>query len=191
MADVDERPPRGEPRRTRTTDAQVRRPARRPAAADRGRSRVGDATSPLAVDRRLATGRRTTVALGVAALLIAGALGAALFVIPVRNYFAQDVELAERASQLERLESVNDDLAAEVARLRTADGVREAAREELGYVQTGEDRTSVVDSGVVPTALPNGWPYSVITRITDLRRAAPTSAHAPPADPATNPSTAP
>lgn len=172
VTDVGQRPPRGEPRSTRPSDARVSRPSRRPAASDRGRSRVGDATSPLAVDRRLATGRRTTVALGVAALVIAGALGAALFVIPVRNYFAQDVELAERASQLERLESVNADLAAEVARLRTADGVREAAREELGYVQSGEDRTSIVDAGVVPTALPNGWPYSVVTRITDLRRAA-------------------
>lgn len=119
------------------------------------------------------------MALGVAALLIAGALGAALFVIPVRNYFAQDVELAERSSQLERLESVNVDLAAEVARLRTADGVREAAREELGYVQTGENRTSVVDTGVVPTALPNGWPYSVITRISDVRRAAAAATTAP------------
>lgn len=123
------------------------------------------------MERRLATSRRTTIALGLAAVLIAGALGAALFVIPVRNYFAQDEELAERASQLERLQAVNADLAAEVARLRTADGVREAAREELGYVQTGEDRTSILDSGVVPTALPNGWPYSLITRIADLRRA--------------------
>lgn len=176
---MDQRPPRGEPRRRSTAEAHVRRPARRPASADHGRSRVGDATSPLAADRRLATGRRTTVALGVAALLIAGALGAALFVIPVRNYFAQDVELAERSSQLERLESVNVDLAAEVARLRTADGVREAAREELGYVQTGENRTSVVDTGVVPTALPNGWPYSVITRISDVRRAAAAATTAP------------
>ena len=153
--------------------ATVRRPAKRPAAADRGRSRVGDATSPLAVDRRLTTGKRTTLALGVAAVLIAGALAAALFVIPVRNYFAQDQQIAERTSQLERLQSVVADLEAEVARARTADGVREAAREELGYVQSGEQRTSVVDAGVVPTALPNGWPYTLVTRIHDLRRTVP------------------
>jgi hypothetical protein len=108
----------------------------------------------------------------VAAVLIAGALGAALFAIPIRNYFAQDATLAQRASQLERLEAVNADLEAEVARLRTADGVREAAREELGYVEAGEQRTSVVDAGVVPTALPDGWPYSLVTKIVDVRRAA-------------------
>jgi len=132
---------------------------------------VGDATSPLAVDRRLATGKRTTLALGVAAVLVAGALGAALFVIPVRNYFAQDSQIAARTSQLERLEAVVADLKAEVARARTADGVREAAREELGYVQAGEQRTSVVDAGTVPTVLPTGWPYSLVTRIHALRAA--------------------
>lgn len=151
--------------------ARVRRPAKRPAAADRGRSRVGDATSPLAVDRRLATGRRTTIALGLVAVVIAGALAAALFAIPIRNYVAQDEKIAERTSQLERLQAVVADLEAEVARARTADGVREAAREELGYVQQGEQRTSVIDAGMVPTVLPNGWPYNVVTKIHDLRRA--------------------
>jgi cell division protein FtsB len=168
VTDVRQGPPSADPRR----QAAVRRPARRPAASDKGRSRVGDATSPLAIDRRLATGKRTTLALGVAAVLIAGALGAALFAIPIRNYFAQDATLAQRASQLERLEAVNADLEAEVARLRTADGVREAAREELGFVEAGEQRTSVVDAGVVPTALPAGWPYSLVTKIVEVRRAA-------------------
>src|SRR5690606_13144738 len=119
-----------EPRATR-----FRRPRRRRAASDQGRSRVGDATSPIVNELRLARGRNTTIALGLAAVLIAGALGAALFAIPIQNYFAQDEKLAQRASQLERLEAVNADLAAEVARLRTAAGVREAAREELGMVE--------------------------------------------------------
>lgn len=155
------------PRRTSST---VDRPRVRPAAADRGRSRVGDPTRPVAVERRLATGRRTTLLLGLAAVAIAGAFAVTLFVLPVRDYFKQTETLAERQSQLERLEAVNADLAAEVARLRTADGVREAAREEIGYVEAGDDRVSVVDEGVVPTDLPDGWPYSVVTAITDLRR---------------------
>lgn len=151
-------------------ETRVRRPAARPAAADRGRSRVGDPTRPVAVERRLATGRRSTILLGLAALAIAGALAVTLFVLPVRNYFRQTETLADRQSQLERLEAVNKDLRAEVDRLRTADGVREGAREELGYVEAGEERESIVDTGVVPTDLPDGWPYSVVTRITDLRR---------------------
>jgi len=163
-----------EPRATR-----FRRPKRRPAASDHGRSRVGDATSPIVNERRLARGRHTTIALGLAAVLIAGALAAALFAIPIQNYFAQDEKLAQRASQLERLEAVNADLRAEVARLRTAAGVREAAREELGMVEVGEHRTSVIDTGVVPTALPDGWPYSLVTQIVNLRRAGSAPAAAP------------
>lgn len=149
------------------------RPRRRPAAADRGRSRLGDATRPVSRERQLASGRRTSVLLGLAALAIAGALAAAVFVLPVRNYFAQTDTLDQRRSQLERMQAVNADLAAEVARLRTADGVAEAAREEIGYVQSGEQRTSVVDAGIVPTELPAGWPYSVATAITALRLAQP------------------
>jgi cell division protein FtsB len=159
--------------------ASVRRPATRPAAADRGRSRVGDPTRPIARERRIATSRRTTVLLGLAAVAIAGALAAALFVIPVRTYFDQSEALAERSGQLDRLEAVNRDLEGEVARLRTADGVREAAREELGYVEAGERRESIIDRGVVPTALPAGWPYDLVTAITGLRRGTPIAASAP------------
>lgn len=111
------------------------------------------------------------MALVLVAVVIAGAFAAALFVIPVRDYLAQDDTIAERSSQLERLQSVVTDLEAEVARARTASGVREAAREELGYVEAGEQRTSIVDAGVVPTALPAGWPYSLITGIHALRAA--------------------
>ena len=160
----------------RRDSATVDRPRTRPSAADHGRSRVGDPTRPVAVERRLATGRRTTWLLGLAALAIAGAFAVTLFVLPVRDYFKQTETIAERESQLERLEAVNADLTAEVARLRTADGVREGAREEIGYVEAGDDRTSVVDEGVVPTDLPDGWPYSVVTAIADLRR---TQADAP------------
>jgi len=152
------------------SESTIDRPRTRPAAADRGRSRVGDTTRPISHDRKLAGGRRTSLLLGVVALAIAGALASALFVLPVRNYFAQTETLDERRSQLDRLEAVNSDLEAEVARLRTAAGVAEGAREELGYVEVGEERTSVVDAGVVPTQLPPGWPYSVVTAITDLRR---------------------
>ncbi len=104
------------------------------------------------------------------ALAIAGALAAALFVLPVQTYFAQDERIEQRAEQLELLELVNADLRAEVERLRTDDGVREAARVELGMVQEGELRQSILDLPAVPTDLPAGWPYSLVSGIAEIRR---------------------
>ena len=107
------------------------------------------------------------------AVSIAGALAAALFVLPVQTYFGQNDKLDQRSGQLAQLEQVNADLRAEVARLRTDDGVREAAREQLGMVEAGERRQSMLDLPAVPTDLPDGWPYSIVSGISETRRAAP------------------
>ncbi len=147
----------------------IERPEGR-SAADRGRSRLGDVTRPIHVDRRITTQRRSTVLLGVVAIAIAGALAAALFILPVQTYFGQNERIEQRAEQLAQLEQVNDDLRTEVERLRTDDGVREAAREELGMVEEGERRQSILDLPDVPTDLPAGWPYSIVSGIAEVRR---------------------
>ena len=108
--------------------------------------------------------------MALVALGIAGALAVALFGIPVRTLFDQDERIDRRAEQVAELESVVADLRSEVERLKTSDGIREAAREELGYVQAGEIRETVLDYPDLPTDLPDGWPYSVISGIADLRR---------------------
>lgn len=159
----------------------INRPSTPPAAADRGRSRLGDITRPVRIDRRITKQRRTTFLLTIVALAIAGALAAALFLLPIKTYFGQDARLDQRRVQLAQLQAVNDDLRSEVARLATTDGVREAAREELGFVEPGERRESLLDLPPVPTDLPDGWPYSVVEGITALRR------NPPPASPATQP----
>jgi len=151
----------------------IERPERR--ASDRGHSRLGDVSRPIHIDRRLTTQRRSNVLLAMVALAIAGALAAALFVLPVQTYFAQDERIDQRAEQLEQLEQVNADLRAEVERLRTDDGVREAARVELGMVREGELRQSILDLPDVPTDLPAGWPYSIVTGIAEVRRNPPPS----------------
>lgn len=151
----------------------IQRPATPPRASDRGRSRLGDVTRPVSIDRRLTGPGRSTILLGVAALAIAGALAAALFLLPVQTYFGQDSRIADRSEQLEQLQAVNADLRTEVERLRTDDGVREAAREELGYVAEGERRETILDLPDVPTDLPAGWPYDLVTGIVELRRAEP------------------
>jgi len=158
----------------------IARPDSPQAASDRGRSRLGDHTRPIRIDRRITKQRRTTVLLGFVALAIAGALAAALFVLPVQTYFGQDERLEQRRDQLAQLEQVNDDLRLEVKRLGTDDGVREAARVELGMVEAGERRQSILALPDVPTELPAGWPYSLVSGIAEVRRN-------PPAPPTTQP----
>jgi len=148
----------------------IARPDSQRPAADRGRSRLGDHTRPIHIDRRITRQRRSNVLLALVAFAIAGALAAALFVLPVQTYFGQDERLEQRSEQLAQLEQVNDDLRTEVERLRTDDGVREAARVELGMVEAGERRQSILDLPEVPTQLPPGWPYSLVSGITELRR---------------------
>lgn len=148
----------------------VTRPRTAPRASERGRSRLGDVTRPVVLDRRLAKRRRSTVLLAIAALGIAGAFAAALFVLPVGTYFDQDTQIDQREEQLRQINAVVDDLRSEVERLRTDDGVREAARAELGMVEAGERRQTVLDATLVPTDLPEGWPYDLVEDIVDLRR---------------------
>jgi cell division protein FtsB len=141
------------------------------AAADAGRSRLGDATRPIVRERRLFTGpRSSTILLAFVAIAIAGALAYALFGIPFRTLFDQEARIEERTLQVNELETVVADLRSEVARLQTEDGIRDAAREELGYVEAGEMRETVLDAPNVPTDLPDGWPYSMVNDITALRR---------------------
>jgi cell division protein FtsB len=107
------------------------------------------------------------VLLGAATVL---ALTASLFVIPLRDYYDQDVQIEARSGQLAEISAVVADLRSEVERLRTDDGVRDAARAELGFVQDGEQRLTVIDPELVPTDLPEGWPYDLVENIVDLRR---------------------
>lgn len=108
--------------------------------------------------------------LGLVAVGIAGAIAAALFVLPVQTWFAQDETLAQRQAQLDQLEAVNTELQAEVDRLRTDAGIREAAREQIGFAEPGEQRLTVMSLPDLPTDLPPGWPYDLVTRVIELRR---------------------
>ncbi len=143
------------------------------AAADRGRSRLGDLSRPIPIDRRITHDRRWTLVLALVALAIAGALAAALFVLPVQTWFSQGQEIERNRDELAQLQTVNADLQSEVERLRTDDGIREAAREQLGFIEQGETPQSILDLPSVPTDLPNGWPYNLVEGIVQLRMTTP------------------
>lgn len=158
-------------------------------SADDGRSSVGDPTRGVRRDRRLAP-QGANLALFLLGTIIVGALTAALFLLPIRTYFDQDDRIEQRTEQLERIEAVVADLQAEVDRLGTDEGVAEAAREELGFVESGERRQTISELPPVPADLPPGWPYDLVSDIATLRGVVPTPVGTVPlADPDTDTTT--
>jgi cell division protein FtsB len=152
---------------TRMTTTIPRATGRR--ASDAGRSRLGDLTRPIAKAQRIARNRRPAVLLGLLALVIVGAIATALFGLPVRTWFEQDDSLRHLDAELAELQAVNADLQREVDRAQTDAGVREAAREELGYIEWGERRETVLDLPQLPTTFPQGWPYNIVERMIAVR----------------------
>ncbi len=142
-------------------------PGRR--ASDANRSRLGDYTRPVAREQRIAPNRKPAVLLGVAGLVVASAIGAALFGLPVRTWFGQNDEIDRLERQLDELQSINSDLQQEVDGLGTENGVTAAAREQLGLIFGGERRQTVVNTPDLPTDLPDGWPYGAVEQMIVLR----------------------
>ncbi len=115
--------------------------------------------------------RRGRFVLTAVAALIVLAISAALFVLPIKSWLKQRDQLSTRADQLATLDAANNQLQTEVDRLQTNDGVKQAAREVIDYVEKGEQRITVMPVGSAPTALPDGWPYNLITKIIAIRQA--------------------
>ena len=87
----------------------------------------------------------------------------------MRTWVDQRQEIGDLEHQLDELEGVNGELQREVDRLQTEPGTREAARDEIGYLEPGEQRTNVIAELSLPKQLPRGWPYSPVTQILDVR----------------------
>ncbi len=163
---------------SRSKTTSIPRPKEPAKASDDGRSRLGDFTRPIPVEKRIL--RRPKLALfgGLFVLLVIGTIAAAVFVLPLGTWFDQDEQLVQRQAELDELQRVNGQLAGEVDRLRTDDGVREAAREEIGFVEEGARRSTFLPLPPLPRDLPDGWPYNVVTQIFAARTAGPAPAAA-------------
>ncbi len=129
-----------------------------------------DLTTPIPRDKQLVQQRRGRIILGVFAFLIALAIGAALFVLPVKSWMKQKDDLATRTSELATLDAANAQLQSEVDRLQTDAGIKEAAREEIDFVEQGEERITMLPPAPLPITLPPGWPYNLISQIIALRQ---------------------
>lgn len=164
--------------RTDVTSAATRakRGSTKPSAhgevpADKHSSLLSDFTTPIAREKQLFPQRRGRLVLGVFATLIVVAIGAALFVLPIKSWMKQRDQLTTRSSELATLNAANNQLQTEVDRLQTDGGIKEAAREEIDFVEKGEQRITVLPVGPASTTLPTGWPYDLVTQIVAIRQA--------------------
>jgi len=138
-------------------------------SAGRDDTLFGDLTRPIAAEKQLVKGRGKRGVIALAAAVITAALVAALFVLPVKAWLRQRSDLQRKQQEVAALDQANADLAGQVARLNTKDGIEEAAREEIGYVQRGEIRLTVLPAPAAPLTMPSGWPYSVVAQIVTAR----------------------
>lgn len=135
----------------------------------------GDLTLPIPQEKRLVKGRAKRRLFALGAVVVTAALVAALFVLPVKAWLGQDDDIAEKEQELAALEQANAELTAEIGRLQTPEGVEEAAREEIGYVRSGEIRLTVLPNVKAPSTLPSGWPYDTVALIVAAATVATTS----------------
>lgn len=122
-------------------------------------------TRPIAREKRLVRtpGKRWIIIGGLS--VIGAALVGVLFVLPVTAWLQQQDDIDAKQRELVALEQANAKLADEVERLKTPEGIEEAAREEIGYVQRGERRLTVLPEPDAPLTLPTGWPYDAIAQV--------------------------
>ena len=90
--------------------------------------------------------------LGAIGVVVAGAIGAALFGLPVRTWFAQNDDIAQLQSQLRDLGAVNTELQRDVDELKIDDGIVEAARERAPA--TSARASGARPSSTCPTSPP-------------------------------------
>jgi cell division protein FtsB len=143
------------------------RPTARPADA----GGLGDFTRPIAREKQLVKGRAKRGVIALAAMVITAALVAALFVLPVKAWLRQRDDIAVKDKELSALDQANAELTDEVSRLQTPEGIEEAAREEIGYVQRGEIRLTMLPAPPAPITMPSGWPYDTVAEIVAVRQA--------------------
>lgn len=132
---------------------------------------LSDFTRPIAREKQLVKGRAKRGVIALGAMVITAALVAALFVLPVKAWLRQRDDIVVKDKELSALDQANAELRDEVSRLQTPEGIEEAAREEIGYVQRGEIRLTMLPAPPAPITMPSGWPYDTIAQIVAVRTA--------------------
>ncbi len=106
-----------------------------------------------------------------------GALLAALFVLPLKSWFRQRDDLAERRRELAVLDGgQRRSSPPRSTTCRPPMGSRRRPAPRSATATLGEKRLTVMPAPDAPIALPAGWPYDGVTQIVAVRTAAATPA---------------
>jgi len=148
------------------------RQAGKKGAAKSARSKlaaVSDLTRPTPRSERIVPKFLGRVALLAGFLVVVFSFGNSFLVLPLTSWFGQRTEIDSRQAELDTIKKATDELQTEVDRLKTPDGIQDAAREELGFVVAGEARQQIVGDAAAPIDLPAGWPYDLVTQIISVK----------------------
>ncbi|MFM7392545.1 MAG: FtsB family cell division protein [Actinomycetota bacterium] len=113
-------------------------------------------------------GRLRSVAMPIAILAVLG-LTVTFVVSPIRTWMTQQELFNARSGQYSAYEEVNDALQDEIDALRTDAGVRQAVRDQLGYLLPNERRVPLLEMPGASVTLPARWPYTFVASIVALR----------------------
>lgn len=105
--------------------------------------------------------RRALVGLAVLVLFV-GVLLVAVF--PTRTWWDQRSETAEAEAELAEVRAERERTAALIETLETPEEIARRAKEELGYVNPGEEAFAILPAPVDPIGLPDGWPFTGVER---------------------------
>ena len=106
---------------------------------------------------------RRRILVGLAGLvLLVGVLLVAVF--PTRTWWDQRAETAEAERELAEVTAERERVQRLTETLKTPEEIARLARQELGYVNPGEEAFSVLPTPVEPIGLPEGWPFTGVER---------------------------
>lgn len=133
-----------------TTNSVAARRTGKASARRKGatRSTLKKGKASTAVSRKKAGRRARMGAAGMPLLIVVAALAVGAYLLPmVQMEYASQREVERLETELAGLTQRNQELEADVERLRTPAGVEQAAREMLGLVKPGENAYVVMETG--------------------------------------------
>ena len=104
--------------------------------------------------------RIASMPLGVVLVI---ALAVTMFVFPVRTWLHQREVLAQRESEYSAYADMVEQLQDQILYLKTPEGLRDAIRTQLGYLQPNERRLPMMDIPALSATLPERWPYTLVS----------------------------
>jgi hypothetical protein len=118
---------------------------------------------------RLVRSRKLRLASTPLAIAVFVALVVAMSVFPVRTYINQRNLLAQKEIEFAQYEDVIENLQDQVTYLKTEAGLQDAIRTQLGYLHFNERRLPMMDMPALSTALPERWPYTIVSTMLLVR----------------------